>query len=56
MIAHGSSSGGWGWSNLWGEMPSDRLPWFVCKKSELNTKSPSGLYVVRKMPSVATHG
>jgi hypothetical protein len=50
------SSQGWGYSNLCGELSSDRLPWSVCKKPELNTKGPSDLYVVRKMPSVATHG
>lgn len=37
-------SRGWGYSNLRDELSSDRLPWFVCKKLELNTKSPSCFY------------
>jgi hypothetical protein len=45
----------WGYSNLWGELSSDRLPWFVCEKLELNTKSPPCFYVRAQVLSAAIH-
>src|SRR5258708_4205027 len=56
MIGMMSVHGGRGRPILSGSWDLDRLPWFVCKKPELNTKSPSGLYAVRSAFSRGRRG